>query len=189
MYGDFPLEHQDALRSFLQDRAVLDLGCGDGERAHILAELGAGFVLGVDSQTEPESRYPHAAFQREHFHQIEPAAYDVGHLAWPVNHPTTGLMNLLAVIPCVIYVGSNVRGNACGTVPLFAHFLRREILEYKPSFRNSLIVYGPVRGGVRTDVVHEEWAVLQQVEPLSFDDTLERRSIRAMLPAWAPRSL
>jgi hypothetical protein len=178
MYGTFPLEFQVKVREFVARRRVVDLGAGDQERAIILMALGAASVLAIDK--EP-SRYdlPMRGIEplRSLFSDAQAKVRDcdikVGHLAWPSNHQSPGLIRILENLRTVIYVGSNTNMNACGTHELFAHFNAREVLAYIPMVRNTLIIYGTRLSGPRALVHWEEHPSLFGETAVLFSDTTE----------------
>jgi hypothetical protein len=178
MYGYFPENHRDALRPYVKDQRVVDLGAGDCERTRVLSQLHPAALLAVDKEFPYEYPPPDALpFKRlpgafiDVFKRVRDFRPTVAHLAWPINYPTPGLLNLLRLVPTVIYVGCNTDGSACGTSHLFKYLLNREVKLYMPDRRNTLIVYGCHRKVTRMPLP-EERAGMDQRTILDFDPTV-----------------
>jgi len=189
MYGTFPLEFQAQMRPFIAERRVVDLGAGDGERTLILLALGAASVLAVEKDPAPWYATPILGIEsfRSQFRdargKIRDRDIEVAHLAWPLNHDSLGLIDILEELRMVIYVGSNTSGNACGTQALFAHFNAREVLAYVPARANTLIVYGQRLTGPRALLHWEEHPSLFGRTIIPFSDTMELFPSTRKLPA------
>jgi hypothetical protein len=166
MWGTFPKTFQKALRPYVKGQRVVDIGCGDCERADILLGMDPEAIVGVDKDppcktsilTIPE--YFNKAL--EHVKQFKPT---VAHVAWPANYMTPGLVDLIQLVPTVIYVGSNVDGTGCGSMDFWRYITTREVLLYRPDRSNTLIIYGSKV--VTRKLAHEEWAGLQGWAPNS----------------------
>jgi hypothetical protein len=138
------------IKSIVAGRVVHDLGAGSGAMAELLVELGARKVILVDHD-EDEQRTPKGCERvtRSFFAFAATAPkIDVAFVSWPPRIPAevAGLPTLCGCAETVIYLGKNTGGTACGSPELFEWFLRREVLHYIPENRNTLIVYGKVRG-------------------------------------------
>lgn len=147
MYGCLNDIQKEALKPFLHGRAVTDLGCGDGGWAKYILEEGATRVVAVDK--DDFIRKPHwwrgrpVQLVRQHFADFKNAV-DVAFVSWPVNsyNAAIGLIGIIDRADTVIYLGSNVEGNNCGSPQFFENLLHRELLAYEPDRRSTLIVYG-----------------------------------------------
>jgi len=149
-WGQCSPKQRRVIKSIVAGRVVHDLGAGSGAMAELLVELGARKVILVDHD-EDEQRTPEGCerIARSFFaFAATVPKIDVALVSWP---PTSadevpGLPTLCGQAETVIYLGKSTDGTACGCPELFEWFLRREVLRYVPERRNTLIVYGKVRG-------------------------------------------
>lgn len=162
MYGTFPATFKKALRPYITNQRVIDLGCGDCERADILLSLDPEAIVGVD--LDPPCKTSILTIAKD-FKEALPEIFSfkptIAHLAWPINNECPGLVPILHHVPTVIYVGCNTDGTSCGNRDLFKHFITREILLHIPNRQNTLIVYGQPTQTPRSKV-YEEIAALDQ---------------------------
>lgn len=188
MFGAFEKEHQLIAREYVSRERVIDLGCGDGERARVLSEIGAKEVLAIDYEIDRfRTRGDRVRFLPATFFDVVSRHdglcddYGVAHVAWPSTNRlrdySRSLIAILERIDTVIYIGCNTGGTACGTPALFEHFSRRKLLVYAPSARNTLIVYGRMTDVARRFVYHEELCGLRNDDyaygPQPFSASLE----------------
>lgn len=177
MRGSLTAAQVEALAPFVVGKYVADLGAGDLALSRHLVNIGARSVLAVDKNEMPRNRNKAIQQLRARFdvaQQVllsEPA--DVAFLSWPVNHPTPGLMVIVAMTPCVVYLGKNSDGTACGTPGLFGELLRRKVLAFVPDRTNTLIVYGEQLAEPR-EPLSEEAAGLLNTGFLPYDDSLTK---------------
>lgn len=137
-FGVLSQQMKVALRPFVEGRSVIDLGAGDLGHSVELKRLGASRVLAVDQH--PMSDIDGIETHCCNFSDpIE--AMDVAFLSWPINRYCTGLNELLDQHDIVIYLGSNLEGNACGSLELFQHLTQRNPIVHACEPRNTLLVY------------------------------------------------
>jgi hypothetical protein len=146
-WGSVLPEMDTILAPLVRGQEVWDLGAGTTlGGAHHLLDLGAAKVIAVDKSAIPKAACKGRPIPRVHsyFHDVSvpEAGIKVALLAWPENHRLVGLIKILRRCETVIYLGSNVGGNACGWSELWDYFHFREVVAYVPDRRNSLIVYG-----------------------------------------------
>jgi hypothetical protein len=149
-WGQCSPKQRRVIKSIIAGRVVHDLGAGSGAMAELLVELGARSVILVD-QDEDERHAPKGSTRlTTSFFALAANAQriDVAFVSWPPTSAAevAGLPTLCGSAETVIYLGKSTDGTACGSSDLFERFLRREVLHYVPERRNTLIVYGKVRG-------------------------------------------
>lgn len=160
-WGSLLPEYTDILSKVVRDRVVTDLGAGNLVLSRRLLRLGASEVVAVDHKPLPPPcslriQAVQAAFT--HFHQ----PVDVAFLSWPATQGAEGLEDIVRRSRTVIYLGSNVGGNFCGTLRLFQALARKRVLHYVPHIKNTLIVLGEDVG--ERDGTGEELARLFSLE-------------------------
>ena len=177
MYGCLNEVQEKALIPFLQGRVVTDLGCGDCGWTRFILEQGASRVVAVDKENfvkKPDwwrgrpVKFVHQQFVDFH----DPV--DVAFVSWPLNSysGTRGLIDIMDRAATVIYLGSNVSGNSCGSPQFFDNLLSREIKVYEPA-RSTLIVYGGrLPEGHKRKPYHEEWAGMELSTVYPFSDRI-----------------
>lgn len=172
-YGEITKAMDDVLRPLVKGRMVLDLGSGDGAWSRRLVDLGAGHVHAIDKERGPRVR-ANRRITREvaYFEHACPPAAEVALVAWPVNagFGLPGLLDLLARVPVVAYLGSNFGGTACGWPAFFRYLLERDLLACVSTPRNSLIVVGAPLDAPRGGTPEEE-AALSTGEPIPWPGT------------------
>ena len=168
---------QDALQDYIIDQTVYDLGAGDCSSSVLLAELGADAIIAVDKECFPV-QHPQVKQLNLRFEELLPDvdSIDVAFISWPLNRFNPNLLELIRMSQIVIYLGSNTGGNACGDPAYFEEFCHRELLEYVPDRRNTLIIYGETLAEPRafTGLYGEEVSgltILEQTRILSFEET------------------
>ena len=168
-------EQEAVLRNFVMGYNVHDIGSGQLGLSRKLIELGAHTVTAIDKL--------YADFRNNNFKDCAPwvpphpgitlvgeyfeeyASYghfiDVAFVSWPeAYHPDNGLVALLTGVRTVIYLGTNFDGTACGSIALFQHLSRRNILATVPHKWNTLLVYGNEQQTRR--LLPEEYAALHR---------------------------
>lgn len=166
--GLLTMRMANAIRPFVTDRTVWDLGAGDLGYSRKLLELGACGVTAVDKSFSRVTPDPQIILVEQGFNDITPPKIDVAFLSWPWATQIPGLIRLLQASRIVIYLGCNTDGTACGPKPVFHYLTRREIIWHLPHPRNSLIIYGPTEAPGRP-LVGEECAATQE-SLLSFEE-------------------
>jgi len=113
---------------------------------------------------------------------------DVAIVSWPVNHLETRSLNALVAhlskAKVVIYRGKNTDATACGDPPLFMYLMTRPLLDYVPSDRNVLAIYGPGRlRGPRMPTGDELAGLLMQTYSLTYSAAEAAAEAFSGLPA------
>lgn len=164
------------LRTVVEGRTVVDLGCGSGALAVTMAGMGATLVHAVDKTLCPVE-HPKVGVHQSYFnHWRCPEGVEVAVLCWPQNYTLNGLTEILRAIPHVLYVGKNTDGTACGTPALFTYLSRRESLRCLPHRANVLIHYGPNERRER-NLHHEELAAIWQDESHAYHPEDTQQSV------------
>lgn len=140
-FGRLSIEQAVAVRPWVLDRDVWDLGAGDCLTSVLLLGLGARHVTAVDGELEGVSPLPGITMSSSLFKDIS-VAIDVAFLSWPSNYLQPGLVSLLRRARVVVYLGSNVDLTACGHPTLFEYFTSRDLVCHIPRPRNTLLVLG-----------------------------------------------
>jgi len=153
---------------------VHDIGSGHLVLAHELLKLGATHVRAVDKEAVEtgDERITQIVTYFDAFKELVPVAF----LSWPVNHGAPGLLEIVSRTHCLIYLGKNTDGAACGYPDLFRYLLRREVLTYVPTKRNTLIVYGP-RFVLPREPLGEELAALVPSTLWTFEQVEQDRAL------------
>lgn len=163
--GSLSVEQVDALRPYIAGRVVTDLGSGiDLVLADQLLQIGAAGVVAVDPLVvlrqdgwdDPVD--PRIKLRPQLFVDFADDI-DVAFMSWPKMYAVDGLTEAAARSPTVIYLGKNAGGASCGSVSLFRHFARREVLAHVPDDKNTLIVYGGALAGPRELLAEERCAI------------------------------
>lgn len=170
-----------AVAAAINRRQVADIGTYAGRLAERLLELGASGVDCISDDELPLLPPNHRiAYTRVRDYETVFSTGLIGQpqllfMNWPVDKNDWGLLDIVQQATLVIYLGSNIGGNACGSHELFRHFIRRELLVYEPGRHNSLLVYGASTGKARRPV-GEEWGALSRrfdIEPIHFEQMEE----------------
>jgi hypothetical protein len=143
-YGALTASQEAVLVKYVRGRVVTDLGSGDLSLTTRLLEMGAEHVHCIDKEAKPYRKtWPtNLSYKQTYFHDMrQTAPMDVAFMSWPVNHQT-GLESVIERAQVVVYLGCNTGGSACGTPDLFKMMVQRELLDYVPDRRNSLLVVG-----------------------------------------------
>lgn len=152
-YGKLTPKMKEAIRPYVEDKIIVDLGAGDLTQAKILCELGAYTVHAVEPAApyiEPDCIYTYAT----HFRGM-PAFEDatVVFISWPLpSLDFRELEPLFERAEHIIYLGSNYDGTACGTPAMFLYLLSREIEQHIFHRTNDLIIYGRKLGYARAPI-------------------------------------
>lgn len=168
MYGTFPTAFCKAITPFIKGQRVIDLGCGDMGRTDVLRRLDPAVILAVDKEL-PQAQglgpqkgdkvIPIQGYFKDLLPTVGVFAPTVAHVAWPPNDPLFGLMDILDLVPTVIYVGCNFDGSSCGSPALFKYFITRALTLYIPDPQNSLIVLGEKLPNHRAPTSEEDAAL------------------------------
>lgn len=170
---------EEAVRYYVKNQLVYDLGAGMLGWAEKLAQFGAEHVTAVDDiykdqqenvlnncrawkKCAPEDVTIDDRDFRE-FHLTGPNALHTAFIAWPHNTygRTMGLELLAMKAKTIIYLGKNLDGTSCGSPQLWRMLMQRKVLCFLPSARNSLIVYGPDLDRPRRDLLLEEKGAIE----------------------------
>ena len=158
-------EQWEVIKQLTRERVVHDLGAGRCDMAVALWEAGADKVIAVDEHDYTPERHsaPGVEFIDETFEDFvkRDPEIDVALISWPSNRSIPALCRLAHRARLIIYLGSNVECSATGHADLFDVFLYRELLHYKPTRNQTLIVLGETRPYQRPPT-GEEWAGLSQ---------------------------
>lgn len=159
-----------ALRPHVKGKKLHDLGAGDLAQARILARLGATLVVAVDKEyLVPHTTSKRIQYVRAYFDKYEAADIDNAFLSWPPNTTAYGLVGLVRQAKTIIYIGKNTDLTMCGDRKLWEYLITREVLEYVPDRRNTLIIYGSVLDKPRELKGEERGALEGAVIPLYYD--------------------
>jgi hypothetical protein len=168
---------EEAVRYYVKNQLVYDLGAGMLGWAKKLVEFGAEHVTAVDSiYRDQHENYLNdcRAWHKcapvdvtidsrtfSEFYLTGPEALHTEFIAWPCNTfgKTFGLELLTRKAKTVIYLGKNLDGTACGSPQFWQFMANRKVLCFLPSKRNSLIVYGPELKEPRALLLEEEAAL------------------------------
>lgn len=174
-YYSLTSTQNEYLRRAVEGRVVVDLGCGSGELAMSMSNMGAKIVHAVD-KSPARIKHPSVVFHQSYFaHWKVPEPLDVAVISWPQNYTLRGLIEILSTVPEVIYLGKNTEGSACGTPPLFSYLASRNTVRCVADRRNTLIHYVSEDRPDRT-LHHEEMAALNPCEVSQYDPSPERRA-------------
>ena len=173
------------ISKFVRNKNVFDLGAGSGELSMaLLNEFNANLVYAVDcKETYIKDVSDRLIVIQDEFKNIFDLvkSSDIAFVSWPVNY-RNGLPSLIREFNTVIYLGSNVGCNSCGTVNLFQHFLTRKILAHIPFKRNSLTVYGALQKEKRFKKTGEEIAGLNPEIYYTFSRAEKNSQIPKLMP-------
>lgn len=192
-YARLMPDQLDALRPFIKNKVIHDLGAGPLGFSHTLIQLSAKHVVAVDScYKSPSENHlnncnkwksgsPKISLRAETFEEFARSNKRVLRtvvVSWPMNTRATNagdiyLSVLVALAHTVIYIGTNFDGSACGGPMLFRELRRREVRLHAPAPLNSLIVYGKVLNEPR-GLLPEEQAQLSD-DIVYYDDVFSSR--------------
>ena len=172
-FGILTPEMEQAIASFVRGEHVWDLGSGDLAYAKTLLRLGTRHITAVDKEQSFRKTPPQVTFLRLYFADLLSQEPDIqtAFLSWPQNcaSATPGLPRLVQRAQTVIYLGCNLGGSQCGTEPLWADLIQRDVLAHIPNRRNNLIVYGK-HTGFRRLLPEEIGAISEPM--LSYEDAI-----------------
>jgi len=151
---------EEAVRYYVKNQWLYDLGAGHLGWAKKLSEFGALNVTAVDSMYK--DRRNNALNDCRDWHKCVPSntilssstfselyregvtKFDAVFVSWPdvAYGKTMGIELLTRRADTVIYLGKTTDGTMCGSPQLWSQLIRRKVLCYLPAVRNSLIVYG-----------------------------------------------
>src|SRR5262245_59083694 len=143
MMGRLSDAQLDVVTRHVRGERVTDYGAGNLTLARLLLALGAEQVMAVEKDPVPDPGDSRLTVVKAWFEDCE-ASTPVAFVSWPINRRTE-LHALLEATPLVIYLGSNLDGDACGYPLMYRQLARREVLDHVPGFRGTLVVYGPRR--------------------------------------------
>ena len=176
MSQGFIYEAQEkALRPYVKDRVIHDLGAGNLYLSTVLMLLGAREVIAVDKEPIHDGDYGYPAKITAGITPVVSLVQDlkqpvaVGFVSWPVNWDI-GLADVLRDSELVIYLGCNTDGTACGDRSFWMQMIGREVLAYVPKRGNTLIIYGSKR--VLREPLHEEACALDTSTIHEFSDAV-----------------
>lgn len=141
-WGILTPEQKQTLKKFIRGRRIRDYGCGNLYLTRQLLQLGARHVEGIDALPGrvPKKLRTRLKVTRALFHEC-PSSIRTAFVSWP-NNGDTGLEEALPQHTCIIYLGKNTDGRACGSLRLWRELRRRTVLAHVPAPENDLIVYG-----------------------------------------------
>ena len=150
-YGHLDDDQAEVVKRWVEGKVVLDLGAGDMALAQQLIQLGAKKVIAMDKDIRSLGPNPRIEVRQGYFHNLfsdllrdaeAREEIDIVFCSWPPNYQTNVEM-VIALFERLIYLGANTGGSACGGEWFWKPLLSREVLDYVPSRRNTLCVYGP----------------------------------------------
>lgn len=179
MYTHFTPQIDRIIHDFLMrlhpwHRVVWDLGAGSGcFSAEHLLNLGALGVIAVDKEEMVPPKFGILPIQG-YFQDIKlpEEGISVAFLGWPQNRPLH-LKRILTQSAYIIYIGSNVNGNACGDPALYEHLTRLEIVEHWSCSENTLTIYSNHVRSTR-GMTGEEYAATHPWMLLSYEEAEQR---------------
>jgi len=135
------------LQKVVADKTVIDMGCGDGHLAQVMANT-AHRVIAVDKQlpqTESSRGVEYLALPFSKLTDEILKQASVAVFSWPHNdaiqwRKDADLISRLSHAE-VIYIGQNAGGTQCGTRDFWLPLTTREVWKYLKAY-NELIHYG-----------------------------------------------
>jgi hypothetical protein len=166
MYGWLSELQKKVLANHVCGRTVWDMGAGDCILAQDLLDLGARRIRAVDKEPLVSELDERVEYTQAYFKDLPVEERGVLFLSWPINRKDPALVDHVAAAQIVVYLGSNMDNNACGSPDLFDHLVCRELLAHVPERKNTLLIYGgPIP---RRELVPEELAALDQSVVYNF---------------------
>jgi len=165
-HGRLSEAQEEAIQPYVFGKAVHDLGCGNLDLSRWLVQAGAEKVVAIDRYQPVTLRKPAKIEVIVGYFDNYLESVDTAFVSWPINWIDIGLLRMVKEAKTVIYLGSNLDGNACGFREMFQHLLGREVLAHVPNRQNTLIIYGSHTG--EREPVPEEFAALNQERMYSF---------------------
>jgi hypothetical protein len=165
-FGSLNNAQREALREFVKDKQVHDLGAGDLTLSIELLTLGARLVVAIDKEAHLGASPPGIVTVKTYFEDYA-FPIDVAFMSWPRNTMDFGLVRLVSGASVVAYLGKNTDGTACGYPLLWNHLRNRKVLAHVPDRTNTLIVYGEEEYG--RNLIPEEFAALYQEEVWDYN--------------------
>lgn len=169
-YTHLSLKQFETVLHHVQDKHILDLGCGDDNLGTVmLMQGGAQRVMAIDK--EPLNKnflHKDLTYRQDYFHTIDSkwtCGFDTGVIFWPPNYNLKGLISLIENLDTVLYLGDNTRGTMTGDKELWEHLTQRSVLSYVPNKQGTLIVYG--KEPRTQNLFWEEKAALSQEQGIS----------------------
>ena len=152
-YGHLSEKQAAIVRRHVTGKEVHDLGAGFLELAHELLKLGATKIIAIEKEFLPVCEDARIERLKMYFADYDALGsggpIDIAFISWPANRHDQGLLDLVSRAETVIYLGKNSDGSSCGHPRLFYALLHRELLDYLPERKNTLIVYGKKRNEPR----------------------------------------
>lgn len=173
-WGRLSDAQREAIRPFVVDKTVTDLGAGDGSLASQLLGLGARLVVAIEKEHSPRwiSPHPGISWKWERFNpsHVSPLVF----VSWPANRVEPALLHLVAGASTVIYLGSNVNSSMCAWPGFYERLATRRILAHVPEVKNTLTIYDDLR--VQRAPTGEELAGMKVYEKEYTFEEAERES-------------
>lgn len=184
---------EEAVRYYVNKRCVWDLGAGYLGWSKKLIEYGALSVFAVDQMYKDDREngfnecraWKNCAPTGVQLRALSFAEYwkqgnttlSVAFVSWPEAQysKTMGLELITTRADTVIYLGKNLDGVSCGSSQFWNMQMKRKVLCYLPSRRNTLIVYGPELKQQDRPLLLEEIASLGPHMPISSPDWYPER--------------
>jgi hypothetical protein len=163
MYWSLNQLQFEIVKTFVNKKCVLDLGCGDLSLARYLkSKCRASLVHGIDRKIPDNLKG--AIFSRISFEEYSEnmETYDVSVLSWPWLDPydTKFIIKIIMNAPILIYLGLNDGFTYCGSSELFCHLTQYKVLNYIEDRFNNLIVYDLTTKVERLPLKEEELGIL-----------------------------
>lgn len=172
-YGRPTPIQEGIIEQYVKGKEVHDIFAGALYLSHRMLEMGAKRVHAIDSQLAAKNnadlRIVQHAVTVEEFLKHRSGRRVTAFISWPDHFVTRGIGLLLARFSKVLYLGCNTGGTRCGSEALWQDLLTREVLEYAPDKKNTLIVYGKKRHFLIRPMMGEEFAAWETRSIVSFD--------------------
>jgi len=138
-YGTLTKAQAKALKPFIFNRVVTDLGAGNCKLTLRIHQLGAAKTIAVDKEPK-RTGAKSFEYVQSYFHQYQ-EDIDVAFISWPVNWYVRGLLEAIKRAKTIVYMGTNFGGSTCGFLVLWQELAQREVLLHLPHPKSSLTIY------------------------------------------------
>lgn len=190
-YGRLTPIQEGILEQYVNGKIVHDIFAGTMFLSHEMLRMGAKAVHAIDEKLAPpencDPRIVQFPIRVEEYLRRRSGRFTNAFVSWPDIGPTRGIGHLLARFSKVIYLGCNSGGTFCGSAAFWEEVLTREVLEYAPDQKNTLIVYGKKRHFMTRPMMGEETAGHLRQRLMSFEDAealqYEATTVRGALTA------